>query len=755
MSWYPPPPDPYGGYGGYPPPAPPPPPGQPYYGYQPPAPAAPPPPPQYAASAYGRYDYGAYAGYAQQPPPPAPAPAPPAPVPYGAYAAYSPPPPPVQAVAPSPQPPPLKEGELRPPPDVGVDPNSFRRYFAQQLQGLTFNSKPIITALTLFAHEHLVRMSSVVAQCLEEHIRTYLLPVFYLLDSISKNIGAPYLALFARFLERSFLSAYHAVDAPTKTKLEELLGTWKTGGSDGGELFRGADEPRDGGRVQRGIESALFGARGRGDGIGGRAAKDAEMYNAGVQQLPHTATSTERSGVLYDVRRLLTLRQEQAAANPADANNQSQIVALKKLESLILNTQLTTEQVNQIRAQLAALAPPPPPAPVVQQSPPPPPPAAAATLSPPQPQQQSLAAALASLTPTLQPPAAAAAPAQGLVGGIDLGLLSQLSASGALNNLFAPATPSEAGVKLEEARAQVKKDEGGPVRLERDEMAQAWEDEVLRLAVGLTNAELVMPRPHGPALLYTALALPCTQCGLRFFDSAQGKLKMDQHLDWHFTHKRRIREAQGRTAGRGWFTKEEASLATLCRSSDWYTSDSLTTGELSHSSDPSAASGFSTTGGGGAASGSAAGAGAIDRAALRKLKVPVPAGGGLGDKPCPICQDKLKSEWSDDEEEWVWWNAVVVDGTLYHATCHAEATLSRTSAAAAATAAASTKATSVRTSRESTPATAATKKRAAPAASPVPTMSPVKPDPDAAGGETGEGEPELKRVKVEPGTEEA
>lgn len=61
---------------------------------------------------------------------------------------------------------------MRPPPDVAVDPNSFRRYFSQQLQGLTFNSKPIITSLTLFAHEHLVRMSGVVAQCLEEHLRT-------------------------------------------------------------------------------------------------------------------------------------------------------------------------------------------------------------------------------------------------------------------------------------------------------------------------------------------------------------------------------------------------------------------------------------------------------------------------------------------------------------------------------------------------------------------------------------------------------
>lgn len=50
-----------------------------------------------------------------------------------------------------------------------------------------------------------------------------------------------------------------------------------------------------------------------------------------VQQLPHAATSGERSGVLFDVRRLLALRQDQAAASPEDQINQGQIVALKQV----------------------------------------------------------------------------------------------------------------------------------------------------------------------------------------------------------------------------------------------------------------------------------------------------------------------------------------------------------------------------------------------------------------------------------------
>lgn len=177
---------------------------------------------------------------------------------------------------------------------------------------------------------------------------------------------------------------------------------------------------------------------------------------------------------------------------------------------------------------------------------------------------------------------------------------------------------------------------------------------------------------------------------------------------------------------------------------------------------------------------------------------------GLGDKPCPICQDRFKSEWSDEEEEWVWWNAVVVDkvvrfslslslslsrrdfpvlfrlspltllslvSQLYHATCHAEAALSRSNAVAASSASAAASRASVRTSRESTPnaSAASSRKRkadsvdpAAPVANEVTqstttTSSPLKPKVEGEGTQGGGGgtdEPDPKRVKAEPQEEE-
>jgi hypothetical protein len=74
------------------------------------------------------------------------------------------------------------------------------------------------------------------------------------------------------------------------------------------------------------------------------------------------------------------------------------------------------------------------------------------------------------------------------------------------------------------------------------------------------------PRPHALAVLYLQLLpLQCRQCGLRQPDSRTGKRKMDEHLDWHFVHKRRMREAAGRASGRSWFTSEEVRSRQLFR----------------------------------------------------------------------------------------------------------------------------------------------------------------------------------------------
>ena len=77
----------------------------------------------------------------------------------------------------------------------------------------------------------------------------------------------------------------------------------------------------------------------------------------------------------------------------------------------------------------------------------------------------------------------------------------------------------------------------------------------------------------------------------------------------------------------------------------------------------------------------------------------VPPGDEATPVSCPICKETIKSEFLEDDEDWVWKNAMKKDGRVclrgfypfslllslrqvYHATCHAEAVTSTNSLAA-------------------------------------------------------------------------
>ncbi|KAK4052662.1 mRNA 3' end processing factor [Microbotryomycetes sp. JL201] len=566
-------------------------------------------PPQGQYDQFGHMSHSgpAYGGGYDAPPPPPP------PQMYGYHAPYPP------YMAPPPPPPmphmhmPQGLEDFRPPPEVAYDPAAFRRFFSHQLEMLRFNSKPAITNMTLFANEHRARMASLVANCLEDHLKNcppeHKLPALYLLDSISKNIGPPYVALFARFIERVFLQAYRSVDGPTQVKLEELLGTWRTGSSDGGELFRLPEEGSRG-RVQRGIEDALFGPKHSASGSASADHAQAEAF----------ATPGERSGVLFDIRRLLQRREDEVAQGSMDDVVKEQISALHKLENLVVGTQLTSDQVKQIRLQLAALAPPAPSEPPVEMPAPAPPP-----------------------------------PESAMISGIDMGLLASLQASGGLSNLLATAQQMHSARQSASPAPPMSK--VAAVALNRDPSAEEYDKAVLSINVKMANADFNKWQDHWTSFLYERLPLQCKQCGLRFFDSVRGKQFLDEHLDYHFTHKRRVREGAGRAQGRSWLALEE----------DWITAEDDTLNDAL------------APGSNGAAK--AAQAVKLDRAELRKRKVAAPTDTAKLAKPCPICKEKFKAEWSEADEEWVFYNCVDVGGTLYHALCHAEAVASKHSAA--------------------------------------------------------------------------
>ncbi|TIB72520.1 hypothetical protein E3Q06_01732 [Wallemia mellicola] len=488
------------------------------------------------------------------------------------------------------------------------------------------------------SHSHSVQYGSAanqVADAIHDHITClkphYRLPVLYLIDSISKNLSQlNYAQHFAPFIAKDWLNTYALVDGATRSKLEELVITWRNGGPYGSNLF--------GRQAQLDCEQRLYGQ-------GGWKASIPLSYGP------------SRTLVITELQAALEKRKVHVQYYPYDEKAKSHIHALSTLEKILLTTNVPPDQLNQIYERVKSMSNDAPAGatPVVASTPSVPPPLPTpAIISTPAPAVQPAApipVVAAQLNPLLQsntpppppPPPPQPQPQQPQVGSNVSGLLQSLQASGLLKtvnagNSASTVTSKSKSPQPEQIMAIDSQDD--------EEKEKAYDQAVLALDIVLDNNDILCPRPNLDKLFYDRLTVQCPQCSRRFADTSTGKKQLAEHIDTHFRINRRNKEGS-RGVTRSW----------LIVLKDWMNDvadDSVASqrGPIqSHEDNEQTQQ-------------------AEYKKQLESMTVPVPADAEDAAKVCPICKEKFKGEFSEEDEEWVWKNALEDGETIYHATCH-------------------------------------------------------------------------------------
>ncbi|KAL2863581.1 putative mRNA cleavage factor complex component Pcf11 [Aspergillus lucknowensis] len=595
----------------------------------------------------------------------------------------------------------------------GLASDEVAEDYKNSLEDLTTNDRFQISNLTVIAKEN-TEHAMAISRVLENHIRTtppaQKLPALYVVDSIVKNVGTPYTLFLGRNMYQTFMNAYTLVDSQTRRKLDEMLKTWKEpvpGSLDTRPVF-----PPD---ITRSIENALIKARTAalqqqqvrgqqevynrsrvgtppGWATTPTAPQNAPRFPPPTSQppqgrsgpvngypptgdaIPVRSTPTPQlqqevdiSSLNRDIDGLISAARNEFANNPLDPSVQQRLKALLDLQGIMQLQQLTQEQLKLVRDQVSALAPkstipasqptsshipvtsnptiatPPVTQPFSQplqqllnpgtlaelikatatRQHPTPPPQVPSVL----PQMPIHSSAPQAPTPTPENPLIAALRAKGL-----------LPAASAPPGASSSVTPTFPFIVPGQVRYTP------PVSTPQMNTAE------VHLNVQMNTASIKIPRTMLITSLYDARSNRCGTCGRRFFATEEGKEKKARHLDWHFRTNQRMTDAARRAQNRSWYVDERDWIKSREVGDDQIITETESTNESAGSD------------GGAAKKGPA------------KQWIRAPNDATLRNTPCPICQEKFESTWSEDVQDWIWQDAVKVGNRVYHASCYAEVT---------------------------------------------------------------------------------
>ncbi|CDK27667.1 unnamed protein product [Kuraishia capsulata CBS 1993] len=532
--------------------------------------------------------------------------------------------------------------------------------YSKSLTSLTFNSRPIIQNLTIIAQEN-VHAAEYIAKAIERQIAKAVpsqkLFSFYLLDSVSKNVGSPYNILFGQNLFKIFTEAYVLVNDENRKKFIGLFKTWKSAVTEAGlPLF-----PED--QIGQ-IESFLEKATRRNRSAPPQLSVEllireidilCQMVQERLNKSPSDTKAQERFKVLMDLKRILTT---QKIASQQLQVVHTQLVGIRKDETeklTLLKAQQTQPQPQQQQPQMQfsgfpfqAGAPLPQSAqnrqpkfqpPLKQRQP------AAPSFS-----TNQLQALLGARTP---PPQVPTNP------GDVSSILSSLSQSGVFEKLNLKPAPVSAAPKLDQQSLKnllglSQMDPTSSIALSGKAVV-ASEDQILA-RFDLTQQFLNSHKPSAEEinLIYNIKPNKCSNCAKRFKNTPEGNIKQQEHLDWHFRMNKRLKQNEVKTiSNRAYYLDDEK----------WVNfKDDEILGSLEEVTTESQA------------------AERDGRASAEKRDakyVVLPADSTDLTTVCQVCKEKINAEFNDDLGEWIWKNCISVkdrDGNErnYHYDCYVE-----------------------------------------------------------------------------------
>ncbi|KAJ2573586.1 mRNA 3' end processing factor, partial [Coemansia sp. RSA 1836] len=298
--------------------------------------------------------------------------------------------------------------DAKPPPIKNVP---LYREYRRELSKLTFPSKPIINDLSKRATAN-ISDAETVLKAIEDHLRFSVpnlkLPVFFLLDSIIKNVGGMYIDLLYGRLERIFVDMWKSVDRDVKREMERTMRTWRDGfeggrkhlfpefvlrkieediaklkarappmpssqanSAEGDDLLDNLTSIQSQAR-KRALEQqqhashqavaaradAYDAASGRSNGSGNNGSRQQQQqleHSSKRQRAPERAQGVLNQGLLQEVNKVVVKKRVELLRRPNDVMLFNTLRTLDEIKAMVSETELSRDKINEIRDQLAYL----------------------------------------------------------------------------------------------------------------------------------------------------------------------------------------------------------------------------------------------------------------------------------------------------------------------------------------------------------------------------------------------------------------